>query len=52
MQVSGGSKWVSRWASLADSYTDSGPASGLFDIPSQIELSGGGKTPDGNLHKI
>ncbi|XP_024285795.2 centrosomal protein of 170 kDa protein B isoform X2 [Oncorhynchus tshawytscha] len=39
-QVSGGSKWVSRWASLADSYTDSGP-SGLFDIPSQIELSGG-----------
>ncbi|CDQ65945.1 unnamed protein product [Oncorhynchus mykiss] len=39
--VSGGSKWVSRWASLADSYTDSGPSSGLFDIPSQIELSGG-----------
>ncbi|XP_016361793.1 centrosomal protein of 170 kDa protein B-like isoform X3 [Sinocyclocheilus anshuiensis] len=29
----GGTRWVSRWASLADTYSDSGPASGLFDIP-------------------
>ncbi|XP_030070538.1 centrosomal protein of 170 kDa protein B [Microcaecilia unicolor] len=27
-----GQKWVSRWASLADSYTDSGPVSGLYDL--------------------
>uniref|UniRef100_A0A673Z037 Centrosomal protein 170B n=1 Tax=Salmo trutta TaxID=8032 RepID=A0A673Z037_SALTR len=39
--VPGGSKWVSRWANLADSYTHSGPASGLFEIPSQMDLSGG-----------
>ncbi|KAG9336540.1 hypothetical protein JZ751_002887 [Albula glossodonta] len=30
-----GAKWVSRWASLADSYAESGPVSGLFDIPPQ-----------------
>ncbi|CDQ68600.1 unnamed protein product [Oncorhynchus mykiss] len=41
VQVPGGSKWVSCWASLADSYTHSGPASGLFEIPSQMDLSGG-----------
>ncbi|KAK6479176.1 centrosomal protein of 170 kDa protein B-like [Huso huso] len=28
----GGPKWVSRWASLADSYGNSGPASGLHDL--------------------
>uniref|UniRef100_A0A1A7X0Y8 FHA domain-containing protein n=1 Tax=Iconisemion striatum TaxID=60296 RepID=A0A1A7X0Y8_9TELE len=39
--VPGAPKWMSCWASLADSYTDSGPSSGLFDIPSQMELSGG-----------
>lgn len=39
-------KWKSCWASLADSYMESGPSSGLFDIPSQMELSGGGKPPD------
>ncbi|XDV43787.1 hypothetical protein PO909_012196, partial [Leuciscus waleckii] len=38
----GGSRWVSRWASLADTYSDSGPASGLFDIPTQTDLSTGG----------
>ncbi|XP_039518904.1 centrosomal protein of 170 kDa protein B isoform X3 [Pimephales promelas] len=38
----GGSRWVSRWASLADTYSDSGPASGRFDIPSQADLSPGG----------
>ncbi|XP_036397763.1 centrosomal protein of 170 kDa protein B isoform X2 [Megalops cyprinoides] len=32
----GGPKWVSRWASLADS---SGPVGGLFDIPPQQEAS-------------
>ncbi|TMS21541.1 Centrosomal protein of 170 kDa protein B [Larimichthys crocea] len=37
----GAPKWMSCWASLADSYTESGPSSGLFDIPSQMELSGG-----------
>ncbi|KAG7466352.1 hypothetical protein MATL_G00163720 [Megalops atlanticus] len=35
----GGPKWVSRWASLADSYADSGPVGGLFDIPPQQEAS-------------
>ncbi|XP_056107555.1 centrosomal protein of 170 kDa protein B isoform X2 [Rhinichthys klamathensis goyatoka] len=38
----GGSRWVSRWASLADTYSDSGPASGLLDIPTQADLSTGG----------
>ncbi|XP_047467376.1 centrosomal protein of 170 kDa protein B isoform X2 [Mugil cephalus] len=40
-QSLGPPKWMSRWASLADSYAESGPSSGLFDIPSQMELSGG-----------
>uniref|UniRef100_UPI0037E849B3 centrosomal protein of 170 kDa protein B n=1 Tax=Semicossyphus pulcher TaxID=241346 RepID=UPI0037E849B3 len=39
----GAPKWMSCWASLADTYTESGPASGLFDIPSQMELSGGAR---------
>ncbi|XP_029453940.1 centrosomal protein of 170 kDa protein B isoform X2 [Rhinatrema bivittatum] len=30
-----GQKWVSRWASLADSYTDSGPVSILYDLEQQ-----------------
>uniref|UniRef100_A0A8C9RSW8 Centrosomal protein 170B n=2 Tax=Scleropages formosus TaxID=113540 RepID=A0A8C9RSW8_SCLFO len=37
----GGPKWVSRWASLADSYTESGPVPGLFDIPPPGDLSEG-----------
>ncbi|XP_019130700.2 centrosomal protein of 170 kDa protein B isoform X1 [Larimichthys crocea] len=41
--VKGAPKWMSCWASLADSYTESGPSSGLFDIPSQMELSGGAR---------
>lgn len=44
--LKGAPKWKSCWASLADSYTESGPPSGFFDIPSQMELSGGGKPPD------
>ncbi|XP_075874447.1 centrosomal protein of 170 kDa protein B isoform X3 [Nelusetta ayraudi] len=36
-------KWMSCWASLADSYTESGASSGLFDIPSQMEPSGGAR---------
>lgn len=36
--TAGGNRWVSRWASLADSYSDSGPSSGLFDIPAQPDL--------------
>ncbi|XP_073784092.1 centrosomal protein of 170 kDa protein B isoform X7 [Danio rerio] len=34
----GGTRWVSRWASLADTYSDSGPASGIFDVPTQVDL--------------
>ncbi|XP_023146634.2 centrosomal protein of 170 kDa protein B isoform X2 [Amphiprion ocellaris] len=41
--LQGTPKWMSCWASLADSYTESGPSSGLFDIPSQMELSGGAR---------
>ncbi|XP_070776221.1 centrosomal protein of 170 kDa protein B [Enoplosus armatus] len=41
--LQGAPKWMSCWASLADSYTESGPSSGLFDIPSQMELSGGAR---------
>lgn len=44
--VQGAPKWMSCWASLADSYTESGSSSGLFDMPSQMELSGEGKPPD------
>ncbi|XP_016329616.1 centrosomal protein of 170 kDa protein B-like isoform X2 [Sinocyclocheilus anshuiensis] len=40
----GGTRWVSSWASLADTYSDSGPASGLFDIPTQVDLSTGGQS--------
>lgn len=38
----GGTRWVSRWASLADTYSDAGPGSGLFDIPKRLDLSSGG----------
>ncbi|KAM8736286.1 centrosomal protein of 170 kDa protein B isoform 3-T3 [Acanthopagrus schlegelii] len=41
--IQGAPKWMSCWASLADSYTESGPSSGLFDIPPQMELSGGAR---------
>uniref|UniRef100_A0A3B5B2B7 Centrosomal protein 170B n=1 Tax=Stegastes partitus TaxID=144197 RepID=A0A3B5B2B7_9TELE len=41
--LQGAPKWMSCWASLADSYTESGPSSGLFDIPPQMELSGGAR---------
>ncbi|XP_026160300.1 centrosomal protein of 170 kDa protein B isoform X2 [Mastacembelus armatus] len=41
--LQGAPKWMSCWASLADSYTESGPSSGLFDISSQMELSGGAR---------
>ncbi|XP_069008099.1 centrosomal protein of 170 kDa protein B isoform X1 [Embiotoca jacksoni] len=44
-------KWMSCWASLADSYTESGPSSGLFDIASQMDLSGGARgTNHGQNH--
>ncbi|XP_024142471.1 centrosomal protein of 170 kDa protein B isoform X2 [Oryzias melastigma] len=33
-------KWKCCWASLADTYTESGPPSGLSDTASQMELSG------------
>ncbi|XP_076155840.1 centrosomal protein of 170 kDa protein B isoform X4 [Alosa pseudoharengus] len=42
-ESSGGPRWVSRWASLADSYSDSNPVTGLFDIPAQMDLSGSGE---------
>ncbi|XP_033967257.1 centrosomal protein of 170 kDa protein B isoform X5 [Pseudochaenichthys georgianus] len=41
--LQGAPKWMSCWASLADSYTESGPSSGLFDISSQMELSAGAR---------
>lgn len=44
--LKGAPKWKSCWASLADSYTESGPSSGIFDIPSQMEVPRGGKPPD------
>ncbi|KAM3871509.1 centrosomal protein of 170 kDa protein B [Diretmus argenteus] len=49
-ELQGPPKWMSRWASLADSYTDSGPSSGLFDNPSQMELpkGAGGRI----IHKV
>ncbi|CAK6976771.1 centrosomal protein of 170 kDa protein B [Scomber scombrus] len=47
--LQGAPKWMSCWASLADSYTESGPLSGLFDTPSQMELSGGARGT--NVHK-
>lgn len=43
--IPGAPKWMSCWASLADSYADSGPSSGLFDIHTQMELSGGARSP-------
>ncbi|XP_032403237.1 centrosomal protein of 170 kDa protein B isoform X3 [Xiphophorus hellerii] len=42
--VQGAPKWMSRWASLADSYTESGPSSGLFDMLTQMEPSGGARS--------
>ncbi|XP_043999194.1 centrosomal protein of 170 kDa protein B isoform X2 [Gambusia affinis] len=41
--VQGAPKWMSCWASLADSYTESGPSSGLFDMLTQMEPSGGAR---------
>ncbi|XP_068194179.1 centrosomal protein of 170 kDa protein B isoform X4 [Antennarius striatus] len=41
--LQGAPKWMSRWASLADSYTETGPSSGLFDILPQMELTVGGE---------
>ncbi|KAM4541445.1 centrosomal protein of 170 kDa protein B [Fundulus diaphanus] len=43
--VQGPPKWMSCWASLADTYTDSAPSSGLFDTPTQMEPSGGARGP-------
>ncbi|XP_048830796.1 centrosomal protein of 170 kDa protein B isoform X2 [Brienomyrus brachyistius] len=40
----GGPKWVSRWASLADSYTESGPAGGLLETPPQGNFTDGDGT--------
>ncbi|XP_017558744.1 centrosomal protein of 170 kDa protein B isoform X3 [Pygocentrus nattereri] len=41
--TTGSTRWVSRWASLADNYSDSGSVSGLFDIPAQMDLSADGR---------
>ncbi|XP_077179946.1 centrosomal protein of 170 kDa protein B isoform X3 [Paroedura picta] len=38
----GGQKWVSRWASLADTYTDSGSAPGLGDGQQQAPFTQAG----------
>ncbi|KAM6961292.1 LOW QUALITY PROTEIN: centrosomal protein of 170 kDa protein B [Aplochiton taeniatus] len=39
----GAPKWMSRWASLADSYTDSGPGPGLFGLTNHMERPAGGR---------
>lgn len=41
--LQGAPKWMSCWASLADSYAESRPSSGLFDIRSQMGLSEGAR---------
>ncbi|XP_053488370.1 centrosomal protein of 170 kDa protein B isoform X3 [Ictalurus furcatus] len=46
----GNSKWVSRWASLADGYSDSGPISGQIDISTQMDLSGVGQIIPQSMH--
>ncbi|MBN3274783.1 C170B protein, partial [Polyodon spathula] len=38
-----GPKWVSRWASLADSYGNSGPTSGLHDLQQHGDVTDGGR---------
>lgn len=39
-------KWMSRWASLADSYAECDPSSNLFDTSSQAELSSAAHGPN------
>ncbi|KAM9466202.1 centrosomal protein of 170 kDa protein B isoform 1-T3 [Clarias gariepinus] len=39
----GDKKWVSRWTSLADTYSDSGPVSGQINISPQMDGSGVGQ---------
>ncbi|XP_061824688.1 centrosomal protein of 170 kDa protein B isoform X4 [Nerophis lumbriciformis] len=41
--LQGAPKWMSCWASLADSFVESGPSSGLFNISSQINMPGGAR---------
>nr|XP_057947016.1 centrosomal protein of 170 kDa protein B isoform X2 [Doryrhamphus excisus] len=41
--LQGAPKWMSCWASLADSYVESGPSSVLLDMSSQMDLSGGAR---------
>ncbi|XP_059411510.1 centrosomal protein of 170 kDa protein B-like [Carassius carassius] len=45
-----GTRWISHWASLADTYSDSGTASGLFDMPTQVDLSTG--AGEKNIHQV
>ncbi|XP_039597350.1 centrosomal protein of 170 kDa protein B isoform X1 [Polypterus senegalus] len=42
----GGPKWVSRWASLADTFEDSGSTEGLSDNPQRIEVPDRNEKPD------
>ncbi|XP_061897978.1 centrosomal protein of 170 kDa protein B isoform X4 [Entelurus aequoreus] len=42
--LQGAPKWMSCWASLADSFVESGPSSGLFNISSQINMPGGARS--------
>ncbi|XP_053093355.1 centrosomal protein of 170 kDa protein B isoform X2 [Pangasianodon hypophthalmus] len=48
--TTGDTKWVSRWASLADGYSDSGPISGQIDISTQMGLSGAGQIIPQSMH--
>lgn len=41
--TTGETKWVSRWASLADSYSDSRPISTQINMSTQMDLSGSSK---------
>ncbi|KAK3538055.1 hypothetical protein QTP70_027409 [Hemibagrus guttatus] len=48
--TTGETKWVSRWASLADSYSDSGPISAEINISTQMDLSGVGQINPHSMH--
>ncbi|XP_058254894.1 centrosomal protein of 170 kDa protein B isoform X3 [Hemibagrus wyckioides] len=48
--TTGETKWVSRWASLADSYSDSGPISTEINISTPMDLSGGGQINPLSMH--
>ncbi|GAA6108612.1 centrosomal protein of 170 kDa protein B isoform X1 [Tachysurus ichikawai] len=48
--TTGETKWVSRWASLADSYSDSRPISTQINMSTQMDLSGVGQINPHSMH--